>query len=271
VSTFLSLAVAQTCPRAGDVDANLQEHVRLAHVAADEGARLLVFPELSLSGYEIPLAGRLAFSEHDARLDSLIRTAAARSLTMIVGAPVAIGSRLHIGAFILFPDGSVSLYTKHRLGAFTEQARCDGTVPPAESTVFAPGDRDPLIPIGNRTAAVAICADIGQALHPKLAAERGAQIYLASMFVIPSEFDGDAARLRAYATQYSMVVALANFGGASGGLAAAGRSSIWSAAGQLLIQLGPSGAGVAVAIEHPDGWRTAAGICASAQGRRSRS
>ena len=133
MSTFLSLAVAQTCPRAGDVDANLQEHVRLAHVAADEGARLLVFPELSLSGYEIPLAGRLAFSEHDARLDSLIRTAAARSLTMIVGAPVAIGSRLHIGAFILFPDGSVSLYTKHRLGAFTEQARCDGTVPRGRS------------------------------------------------------------------------------------------------------------------------------------------
>jgi len=269
VSTFLSLAVAQTCPRAGDVDANLEQHVRLAHLAADEGARLVVFPELSLSGYEIPLAGQLAFSEHDARLDPLVRAAASRSLTLIVGAPIGIGSRLHIGAFILFPDGNISLYTKHRLGAFTEEARRDGTVPPAESTVFVPGDRDPLIPIGDRTAAVAICADIGQALHPKLAAERGAQIYLASMFVIPSEFDSDAARLRAYATEYSMVVALANFGSASGGLAAAGRSSIWSAAGALLIQLGSSGAGVAVAIEHPDGWRTAAIPTEGGSGRPS--
>jgi predicted amidohydrolase/GNAT superfamily N-acetyltransferase len=264
VSGFLSLAVAQTCPVAGDVDANLQQHVRLANLAADEGARLVAFPELSLTGYEIPLAERLAFSEDDARLDPLLDTAASRSLTLIAGAPVAIGSRLHVGAFILFPDGRVSLYTKHRLGAFTEDARCDGTVPPSESTVFAPGDRDPLVPIAGRTAAVAICADIGQALHPKLAAERGAQVYVASMFVIPSEFGGDAARLRAYAAQYSMVVALANFGSPSGGLAAAGRSSIWSATGELLIQLGSSSAGVAVAIEHPDGWRTATNLLPSA-------
>ena len=52
MSAFLSLAVAQTCPVGGDVDANLEEHVRLAHIAADKGARLVVFPELSLSGYE---------------------------------------------------------------------------------------------------------------------------------------------------------------------------------------------------------------------------
>lgn len=45
-----SIAVAQTCPIKGDVKANLDEHVRLTQIAAAEGAQIVVFPELSLTG-----------------------------------------------------------------------------------------------------------------------------------------------------------------------------------------------------------------------------
>lgn len=253
-----SIAAAQTCPVRGDVDANLEEHVRLVDCAAAEGAQVVLFPELSLTGYEIGLADQLAFSEDDSRLTPIADLAEARGIIVIAGAPVRIGSRLHIGAFIVGSDRTVRLYTKQRMGAFSEAARCDGMVPPAERTAFQPGDRDPLIGFAGGTAAVAICADIGQPLHPQRAAERGADTYLASMFVIPSEFAGDSAKLGRYAAGHSMVVALANFGRATGGLAAAGRSSIWSATGELLIQLGDAGAGVAVATERADGWRTRA-------------
>jgi predicted amidohydrolase len=250
-----SIAVAQTCPIAGDVHANAAEHLRLIAVAASLGALLVLFPELSLTGYEIDLAGGLAFEEEDPRLDALRGAAAAHSLTVIAGAPVRIGRALHIGAFILSPDGTGALYTKHRLGAFGESARRDGTVPPAEATVFQAGDRDPLVHFGGgHVAAVAICADIGRPSHPQHAADRGAATYLASMFVIPSDFEGDAAKLRAYAAQHAMVVALANFGSATGGLGAAGRSAIWSQTGEPVVQLKASGSGVAVATETSAGW-----------------
>jgi predicted amidohydrolase len=131
-----SIAVAQTCPRAGDVNANLEEHLRLARLAAGEGARIVVFPELSLTGYELELAKVLAFSEDDARLLPLRDAAASHSAILIVGAPVRVGSRLHVGAFILHPNHASELYTKHYLGAFSASANCDGTVPPAEATVF---------------------------------------------------------------------------------------------------------------------------------------
>lgn len=131
-----SISVAQTCPFKGDVDANMGEHLRLVDLAASEGAHVILFPELSLTGYEVELAGHLAFSAHDSRLVPLIDKAASRSVTIIVGAPVRLGDRLHIGAFVLGPDGGVALYTKHRLGAFGESARCDGSLPPAEATVF---------------------------------------------------------------------------------------------------------------------------------------
>jgi predicted amidohydrolase len=256
-----SIAVAQTCPIKGDVRANLEEHVRLACIAAEEGAEVVVFPELSLTGYELGLADSLAFSQDDPRLIFLFELAASHSTTLIVGAPVRLGPHLHIGACIISPDGTIEVYTKHRLGTFPPSASCDscdGTVPPAEATVFQPGNRNPLVRLGGNVAALAVCADIGQLSHPKQAAGRGAKAYLASMFVIPSDFEGEVSKLSGYAVQYSMMTALANFGSPSGGLRSAGRSSIWSGTGELLVQLKASGSGVAVATQTQQGWRTRA-------------
>jgi predicted amidohydrolase len=250
-----SIGAAQTVPTRGNVEANVEQHVRLVHAAAEEQAQVLVFPELSLTGYELDLAHDLAFSQRDPRLAPLIEAASSCSTTLIVGAPVGIGSRLHIGAFIVAPDRPVGLYTKHNLGAFSNSARVDGIVPPAEATVFSPGNRNPLVRFSGHTAAVAVCADTGRPSHPQEAADRGARTYFASMFVIPSEFERETANLRAYAVRHSMTVVLANYGGPSGGLASAGRSGIWSEKGELLAQLEASGAGVAVAVETDTGWR----------------
>jgi predicted amidohydrolase len=251
-----SLAAAQTIPKRGDVGANLEGHIRLIHAAAEGQARVLVFPELSLTGYELDLADDLAFSESDPRLTPLIELASWYNMTLIVGAPVRIEPRLHIGAFILSPDRSVDLYTKHRLGAFPLDASPDGIVPPAEATVFHPGHRNPLLRFDGNTAAVAVCADIRRPSHPKEAADRGARNYLASMFVIPADLEQDTAILREHAVKHSMTVVFANFGGPSGGLPSGGSSAIVSEKGELLAQLQATGAGIAIAIEDETGWRT---------------
>jgi predicted amidohydrolase len=260
-----SLAVAQTCPVRGDVDASLDQHLRLARSAASAGAALVVFPELSLTGYELDLARDLAFTVDDRRLSSLAASATDLDITMIVGAPVRVGSSLHIGALIMAPGGTIELYTKRRLGAFSSDAAAQGAVPPAEATIFEPGELDPLVLVGGRTCALAICADIGDLAHPQRAAARGADTYLASMFVIPSNYDSDALRLAGYARRHAMVVTLANFGGASGGLAAGGRSAVWSATGELLVQLGPDGPAVGVVTETSRGWT--ASVLTDGQGR----
>lgn len=253
MTRYRSIAVAQTCPAPGDVQTNLYEHVRLARLAATEGARVVVFPELSLTGYEMELAPGLAFFERDVRLSPLLDVAESHETTLVVGAPVRLGPSLHIGAFIVSPDRTIEIYTKQHLGAFPPSASCDGVVPPAEAAVFQPGDRDPLIRLGEHVAAVAICADIGRPAHAEQAAQRGADTYLASMFVIPSDSDGEAAKLSRYAVQHRMMTALANFGSPSGGLRSAGRSSVWSETGELLVKLGVHGSGVAVVIETQHG------------------
>ncbi len=250
-----ALAAAQSIPVRGDVEANIREHVRLIDVAAGENAQVVVFPELSLTGYELDLAEELAFSESDPRLEPLVKLATSHGMALIVGAPVRIESRLYIGAFIITSDGAVDLYTKQHLGAFAPSDSPDGIVPAAEATAFRPGDRNPLVRISGTAAAVAVCADVGRPAHANAAAERGAKTYLASMFVIPSDLERDLTRLRTYAERHSMAVVFSNYGGPSGGLPSGGRSAIWSPVGELLAQLEVSGSGVAVAIESDAGWR----------------
>lgn len=253
-----ALAAAQTVPIGGDVQANVDQHLRLISAAAREGAAVVLFPELSLTGYEIDLARELAFAPGDVRFEPLVEAAASNAIIVIAGAPIRCGPRLHIGALIIRPEGAVDLYTKHRLGAFGPEAARDGIVPPAEATVFEPGGRDPLVYVTGHAGAVAVCADTGRPFHPLRAAARGARTYFASMFVIPSELERDERNMRTYAREHRMAVVMANFGGPTGGLAAAGRSGIWSDRGEPLVQLEASGAGVAVAIEGESSWQSTA-------------
>ena len=48
-----SIAVAQTCPVRGDVDANLEEHLRLADCAAAEGALVYAGLQGASGSYEV--------------------------------------------------------------------------------------------------------------------------------------------------------------------------------------------------------------------------
>jgi predicted amidohydrolase len=238
--------VAQTVPKPGDVAGNLAQHLELARLAARRSARVLVFPELSLTGYELELGPELAFDERDARLAPLIEFATRARMTLIVGAPLCLEGKLQIGAFILGGDGAVQVYAKQHLGAFPAHVNPGGRVPPAEGSLFVAGTRTPLFELDGTTAAIAVCADVGQPSHAQLAAAGGATCYFCSMFVIPSDFAEERARLAEYARQYSMIVAFANYGGPSGGLPSAGQSAIWSERGELLVELPTAGAGIAL-------------------------
>lgn len=49
----LKVGLAQITPKLGDVAANLAHHLQIIEEAADQGVELLIFPELSLTGYRL--------------------------------------------------------------------------------------------------------------------------------------------------------------------------------------------------------------------------
>jgi predicted amidohydrolase len=80
------LALAQINTKLGDLNANLEKHLSLAREAADNKADLIVFPELSLTGYVLQdLAASVAIkpAETDPVFGKLIE--ASKSIDMVVG------------------------------------------------------------------------------------------------------------------------------------------------------------------------------------------
>lgn len=241
------LAAAQTAPFAGDVNTNLRQHVQLAESAAAEGVTLLVFPELSLTGYELALGPALAFEPEDARLRPLIAAARRHEMTLVVGAPVRASSGLHIAAFIIEPTGEVHLYTKHYLGAFRPEDSPGGAVPPAEEVFFSPGCLNPIVTWRQHKMAVSICADSSHASHAQTAADRGADLYVSCQFGISAHMAFKMSRLKEAAHRHGFTVICANYGGPTGGLAAGGGSCVRSADGSAVSRLPAQGCGIAVA------------------------
>lgn len=82
----LKLALAQINPKLGDVQANLDLHLRTVSEAAEQGVELLVFPELSLTGYRLrDLAFEVAIrpTPTDAVFKHLLD--ASRDMDLVVG------------------------------------------------------------------------------------------------------------------------------------------------------------------------------------------
>ncbi len=218
----LTLAAAQSASVAGDLAANLRIHLDFIAAAAEAGVDLLLFPELSLTGYEPSLAEALTLDPADARLQPLRDACRAARLTAIVGAPVRSPAGLHIGALILGADGSCRVHTKQYLH-------------PGEAPPFSAGTGGGLLPVNGLNCALAICADSNHRAHAEAARAQGADVYLVSAVIGPTGYPADSARLAAHARELGFPVLLANHHAPTGGYACVGRSAFWLADGQCLV------------------------------------
>ena len=99
------LAAAQFRSKAGDVASNIDRHLQFADEANRHGADIIVFPELSLSGYEPTLAEGLETTADDTRFEPLKRQAQALTMTICAGMPLMTSGKPEIGMIVWQPDG----------------------------------------------------------------------------------------------------------------------------------------------------------------------
>jgi predicted amidohydrolase len=118
----MKIAAAQTVPADDNVSINIDAHLRLCAIAAAEGVDLVLFPEMSLTGYQREAAGSLAFVAHDSRLGRLREMAVRHTMIIVAGAPILVGAELFIGFFVLQPDRREQIYTKQFLHSGEESA-----------------------------------------------------------------------------------------------------------------------------------------------------
>ena len=237
----ICIAAAQSPSIAGDIEANVAIHLRFIEAAHAEGAELLLFPELSLCGYELPLLRDCLLTPDDARLAPLRNAAMATGMRIIAGAPLADDRDALpcIAAFSFLPDGTATVYRKQYLHAGGELHARPG--PMGAHCQQLNGQR----------YAQAICADATHYQHAADAAADGATIYLAGVLISEAGYANDAAKLQRYASDFGMGVLMANHTAPSGGYAVAGRSAWWKPGGVLSAEV--AGPGSALLLVDRDG------------------
>ena len=236
----ITLAAAQSSSVKGDIEANVRIHAEFVRQAAKHHADLIVFPELSLSGYEPELAAELAMTIVDPRLSPLRELAAEHKITIIAGAPIArTGEKPGIGAIIMSPEGT-SVYLKQHVTS-------------EEKLHFSAGLVPCVIDVKGVTVGLAICADTSHASHPETAAKLGASVYAAGVLFDNAESLW-APRFQQYATRHHMAVLMANYWGPSGGYVSAGKSGVWDEQ-ERRIEVAPDCQALVVATRKSGAWK----------------
>jgi predicted amidohydrolase len=144
----LPVAAAQAESVSGDVAANVAAAVRLVAEAAGNGARLVVLPELFLTGYD-PGAWNPdgCITPDDPRLDSLREVAREHSVVVVVGAGLDRSTRHTLSLLVFASDGTTSApYDKQHL--FAEEAK-----------FFDAGDHGATLELDGWDLALGVCYD----------------------------------------------------------------------------------------------------------------
>jgi predicted amidohydrolase len=243
----LTVAAGQAACAALDVPANVAAAAGLVRRAAARGARLLVLPELFLTGYELAAIAAdpamYAVVPGDVRLDPLAAACAETGTAAVVGAPTRDpgSGQLRISALVLGGDGLVAArYDKQH-------------VDPAERAAgFGPGPAGCTLTLGGWRLGLAVCWDSSYPEHARAAALDGCQAYLVGgLFPGARGARRLATILPARALDNAGYVVAANHPGRSGPYEGCGRSGIWDPDGALLVGAGAADPGLATATLDP--------------------
>ena len=234
----LKLSLAQINTKLGDVQANLQKHLTLVKQARQSGSNLLVFPELSLTGYVlqdlVPSVACQA-SADDPVFRHLLKVS--RDIDLVVGfVDEDTRHRFYIASAYLSRGEVVHIHHKVYLptyGLFDE------------GRFFAPGNSVQAFDTQFGRFGMLICEDFWHASPPYLLWVDGADVLLFSSASPGRGLNGEPKlessawvehTNQAYAALFTTFVAHANRSGFEDGLNFWGGSTVYNPNGKLLVQ-----------------------------------
>ncbi len=216
------IAAAQIASNRGDLAGNIENHLAAITAAGRQGVSVLVFPELSLMGYEPDLAMACELHPADGRLEPLAHAAKKNRMQVVAGASITSGqSKPFLGGIVFCDDGSVRTYAKMHLGG-------------CEPSYFTPGNTLLSIESQGESVGLAICADSASRAHPAAHAAQGATVYAAGVFLNAEWYATDSPRFARYAADFGMLCLMANHADSAGTLVSVGNSAAWAPDGSLI-------------------------------------
>lgn len=252
----MKIALWQTAAPTGDdpdltrfesdaVERALKALADRARQAASAGARLLIGPELVLSGYNIGEAvHRLAQSPDGPAAQHAARIAVETGVALLVGFPeLGPEGTVYNSALFVDRDGRRAVYRKAHLYG------------PEEQRLFAPGAaRPPLLDVDGLKIAPLICYDVEFPEMVRAAAEAGVElIAVPTALMRPMDIVAETL-VRARAYENGVFVAYVNRCGREGALTYVGKSCLIAPDGSELARAGAEEEALLVAEVDPGGY-----------------
>lgn len=233
----LRVAAAQAESTYGEVEANVKVAVDLVERATQQGARVVVLPELFLTGYAAELwsaDGSLDDPEDD-RLAPLADAARATKTVVVAGAALGAPGRTTISLLAFDERGCVTrAYDKQHL---TDE----------EKPFFTPGEGGATIVVDGWSLGLGVCFDGCFPQHAAAAAADGASAYLCpSAYYAGSEHRRDL-YYAARALDNGIYVVFAGLTGRCGARDFNGGSAVYDPEGRPLARVGTESPALVVA------------------------
>ena len=229
----MKICVAQTRPVKGDIQSNIDNHKKLIDLAVLYGADKVIFPELSLTGYEPHLAKELATDQDDSRFDDFQQISNTRQVTIGVGVPLKNKAGICISMVLFQPHKERQVYSKKYLH-------------PDEEEFFVNGENSTGLIDDKTNIALAICYELSVPEHSENAFKSGAEIYIASVAKSDIGIEKANKTLSGIANKYSMMVLMSNCVGRCDDFESGGKTSIWNNKGLLVGQLNDTNEGILI-------------------------
>ncbi|MFD9357843.1 carbon-nitrogen hydrolase family protein [Streptomyces sp. NPDC060031] len=221
----MKIAAAQMTCVPADPAANAAQAAELARRAREQGAALVVFPELTLTGYELAAIaadpGLCLADADDPRLDGIRGGGIATAVNVALRS--ADPRRPVLATLVHDADGAhVTTYAKRHLYRH-------------EQDVFAAGEHPGHFELGGIRFSLGICYDNHFPDVPGAGVAAGCRVHLASSLYGTGEGIHERATVHpGIARDHGLYVALANHVGPAGPWTGCGGAAVWAPGGALL-------------------------------------
>ncbi len=229
----MKICIAQTKSWKGDIKKNIENHLRIIDQATELKASLIVFPELSITGYEPEMAKELVCEAGDTIFDPFQEVANQKNAILCIGAPTNTEEGVQISMLIFQPNAKRLVYSKQLLHT-------------DELPYFVIGKEKPFLNINEKTIALGICYETLQREHFENAIKNDAKIYIASVAKPDRGLEKAYLHFPSIAKEFGVPILMANCIGYCDNFLSNGQSSVWNHEGKLMGQLDQENQGILI-------------------------
>ncbi|SHJ28974.1 carbon-nitrogen hydrolase family protein [Aquimarina spongiae] len=220
----MKICIAQIQSLKGNIQKNIQNHLEIIQHAITLNGEMVIFPELSVTGYEPELAKALALEVNNPIFDPFQQLADDHDIVIGVGMPTIAPNGIHISMLIFQAKKDRSIYAKRILHQ-------------DELPYFVSGDHPPSLDLKGEKIAIGICYETLQREHFINAVQNEVTVFIASVAKPERGLEKAYVHFPSMAKEFEIPILMSNSIGYCDNFLSNGQSAVWNDKGELLSQL----------------------------------